>query len=104
MAREHGRRAGKVRSDQELPPNSDDITSTTREEIDPSELPLDPQNAGAEPTRSGTPDDDDNRDDEREDENEAPTREARDTQVARDEFRLDEREEVPEAPDNEKRD
>ena len=62
-------------------------------EIDPSELPIDPQNAAIEPPLSGTVDDDDNRDDERQDENEAPTRELSDAQEAREEFRLDERDE-----------
>jgi hypothetical protein len=90
--REH--ESGRVPDDREILPGSEDITTTSREEVDVSELPLGPQNAGAEPPRSGTVDDDDNRDDEREDENEAPTHEARDTQEAREEFRLDVREEV----------
>ena len=82
MAREHGRTAAP-------------------KEIDPSELPLDLDEAGIEPPLSGTVDDDDNRDDEREGENEAPARETRDTQEARDEFRLDEREETPDASETE---
>jgi hypothetical protein len=89
--------------DREQPADLEDITTAaSKEDIDPSELPLDLQNTAAEPPLSGTVDDDDNRDDEHEDENEAPTREARDTQETREEFQLDEREEIPGAPNPER--
>ncbi len=62
-------------------------------EIDPPEVPLDPEEADPGPPLSGTVDDDDNRDDEHPEENEAPVRESRDTQELPEEFQLDEREE-----------
>lgn len=68
------------------------------QEIDPSELPVDPEEASSQPPLSGTVDDDDNRDDERPQENEAPLRERSDLQTARGEFRLDEREEDRDSP------
>lgn len=67
-------------------------------EIDPSELPLDPAEAGPQAPSSGTVDDDDNRDDESPDENEAPTRELSDLRETRDEFVLDKREEDRDSP------
>jgi hypothetical protein len=64
-----------------------------KQEIDPIETPLDPDETAIEPPLSGTVDDDDDVDDERWDENEAPTRELSDQTESREEFRLDEREE-----------
>ena len=64
-----------------------------KQEIDPIETPLDPDEIATQPPLSGTVDDDDEVDDERSDENEAPTRELSDQTESREEFRLDEREE-----------
>jgi hypothetical protein len=64
----------------------------TRREIDPIEIPLDPEETPMQPPLSGTVDDADDVDDEREDENEAPVRAVSDTTDTRNEFRLDERE------------
>jgi hypothetical protein len=64
-------------------------------EIDPPEIPPDPDEGDPGPPLSGTVDDDDNRDDERPEENEAPVRESRDSQELPEEFQLDEREEDP---------
>jgi hypothetical protein len=63
-----------------------------RQEIDPVEIPLDPEETPIQPPLSGTVDDADDVDDEREDENEAPVRALSDTTDTRNEFRLDERE------------
>ena len=64
----------------------------TSREIDPIEIPLDPEETPMQPPLSGTVDDADDVDDEREDENEAPVRAVSDTTDTRNEFRLDERE------------
>ena len=50
-----------------------------RQEIDPLEIPLDPEETPMQPPLSGTVDDADDVDDEREDENEAPVRALSDT-------------------------
>jgi hypothetical protein len=62
-------------------------------DIDPLEIPLDPEETATQPPLSGTVDDADDVDDEREDENEAPVRALSDKTDTRDEFQLDEREE-----------
>lgn len=64
----------------------------TSREIDPLEIPLDPEETQMQPPLSGTVDDDDDVDDEHEDENEAPVRALSDETDTRNEFRLDERE------------
>ena len=64
----------------------------TSREIDPMEIPLDPEETPMQPPLSGTVDDADDVDDEREDENEAPGRAVSDTTDTRNEFQLDERE------------
>ena len=66
---------------------------TTARDIDPLEIPLDPEGTSMQAPLSGTVDDGDDIDDEREDENEAPVRAVSDKTDTRDEFRLDEREE-----------
>ena len=66
---------------------------TISEEIDPLEIPLDPEETPMQPPLSGTVDDADDVDDERDDENEAPVRALSDETDTRNEFQLDEREE-----------
>jgi hypothetical protein len=66
---------------------------TTSQEIDPSLVPLDPEETEMQVPLSGTVDDNDDTDDERDDENEAPERALSDETDTRAEFRLDEREE-----------
>jgi len=66
---------------------------TTSPEIDPLEIPLDPEETPMQPPLSGTVDDADDVDDERDDENEAPVRALSDETDTRNEFQLDEREE-----------
>ena len=72
-------------------------------EVDPSELPIDPDSIGAQPPLGGT--DDDSPDDERPDENEAPVRELSDRIEAPEEFRADERDRddatIPDDPEEE---
>ncbi len=65
----------------------------TTPNIDPLEIPLDPEEAQMQTPLSGTVDDDDAVDDERWDENEPPERALTDETDTRSEFRLDEREE-----------
>jgi hypothetical protein len=66
---------------------------TTSQEIDPSLIPLDPEETEMQVPLSGTVDDNDDTDDEHEDENDAPERALSDETDTRGEFRLDEREE-----------
>ena len=65
----------------------------TARDIDPVEIPLDPEETPLQPPLSGTVDDADDVDDERDDENEAPGRAVSGETDTRNEFRLDEREE-----------
>jgi hypothetical protein len=63
----------------------------TSPDIDPVEIPLDPEETPVRPPLFGTVDDFDDVDDEREDENEAPVRAVSDETDTKNEFRLDER-------------